>query len=94
MIKKIKKLNFSETLSNEKGFPLSVSKKIINNLIFSLIKNIKDQKLILKNIGTLKVINKKERVGRNPKTGQNFIISRRKSISFTPSKNLKKIIND
>ena len=94
MIKKIKKLNFSEILSNEKGFPLSVSKKIINDLIFSLTKRIKNEKLILKNIGTLKLINKKERIGRNPKTGQNFIISQRKSVSFIPSKNLKKLIND
>ena len=40
-----------------------------------------------------KLIYKKERLGRNPKTGEDFIISKRYSISFKPSKNLTKSIN-
>ena len=33
------------------------------------------------------------RISRNPKTGEDFIISKRNSISFKPSKNLTKSIN-
>ena len=36
---------------------------------------------------------KKERIGRNPKTKENFIIKKRKVITFKTSKNLIKLIN-
>ena len=34
-----------------------------------------------------------KRIGRNPKTKEQFLIKKRKSISFISSKNLEKIIN-
>ena len=38
-------------------------------------KNINQEKYLnLKNIGTFKIINKKERIGRNPKTKEEFYI--------------------
>ena len=52
-------------------------------------KNIKISKL-----ASFKVINKKERIGRNPKTGQDAIISERKVVSCKFSKNLKVKINN
>ena len=42
---------------------------------------------------SFKVISKKERIGRNPKTGQDAIISERKVVSCKFSKNLKNKIN-
>ncbi len=36
---------------------------------------------------------KKERVGRNPKTGQEFKITSRRVLTFKPSENLKEIVN-
>ena len=44
-------------------------------------------------LATFKVISKKERIGRNPKTGQDAIISERKVVSCKFSKNLKNKIN-
>ena len=41
----------------------------------------------------LEIISKNERIGRNPKTKEQFLIKKRKSISFISSKNLTKIIN-
>ena len=61
-------------------------------IIFS--QNIKKNNLILKNIGSFKILNKSERIGRNPKTGEDFIIKKRKSVSFITSENLTKKIND
>ena len=40
------------------------------------------------------MISKKERIGRNPKTGQEAIISERKVVSCKFSKNLKNKINN
>ena len=87
--KTINKLHLALKLSKELGYSVNLSKKIIDNLIDLIIQNIKDDNFNLKNIGKFKIIQKKERIGRNPKTKEQFLISSRKSLSFTPSKNLK-----
>tara|TARA_B100001094_G_scaffold299993_1_gene325115 strand:- start:864 stop:1154 length:291 start_codon:yes stop_codon:yes gene_type:complete len=91
--KNLKKINIAKELSQIKGFPIVLSKKLIDDLINVLIIGIKKNNFNLKNIGTFKIIKKKERVGRNPKTSQIFIINARKSISFKSSKTLVKNIN-
>ncbi len=94
MIKKnLNKIDISSNLSKEKGYSLLYSKKVINNLIEVLIDSIKESELAIKNIGNFKLIKKKQRIGRNPKTNEEFIISERQSISFKVSKNLIKKIN-
>ena len=88
-----KKIDLINKLSNETGLSANLSKKIINDLIDASISIIKLETLIIKNLGSIKTINKAERIGRNPKTKELFKISARKSISFTPSKKLIKIID-
>ena len=90
----LKKIDFSKNISNKTGFPVSITKKIVDDLIIIIAEMIKNNELVLKNIGTFKLSNKKERIGRNPKTKEEFIVSKRKSIRFVVSKNLSKIIND
>lgn len=82
------KKDLIKNLNNNIGFSLVFSKKILDDLIKALIHHIKIGNLNLKNVGTFKIIKKKERIGRNPKTKEEFIISSRKSISFTPSKEI------
>ena len=88
-----KKEDFSKDINNRIGLSLNLSKKIIDDLIIVFSENIKNNKLILKNIGRFKILNKSERIGRNPKTGEDFIIKKRKSISFITSEKLIKRIN-
>ena len=80
-------------LSKKKGYSVLYSKKIINNLIDILINEIKENSLHLKNIGTFKIFNKKERIGRNPRTKEIYKIKARKTIAFKPSTNLSRKIN-
>ena len=93
--KKIKK-DLIKDITLKSGLSSNVSKKIFNDLVNILILNIKKGSLILKNVGSFKVVEKKKRIGRNPKTKEEFIISARKTVSFTPSKkiieNLNKLI--
>lgn len=84
------KKDFIKSLSEKSGFSLNLSKKLINDFLDVLIHNIKSNNLLLKNIGTFKLIKKKQRLGRNPKTKEEFIICSRISLSFQPS---KKILN-
>ena len=92
--KSIKKIDIIKNLSLRTGFSYNFSKKIINDLIEVIILNIGLGSLILKNIGSFKLIKKKQREGRNPKTKEKFIISARKSIIFTPSKKISKNVNN
>ena len=80
-------------LSRKKGYSVVYSKKIINNLIEILIDEIKENPFNLKNIGTFKILNKKERIGRNPRTKEIYKIKARKTIAFKPSTNLSRKIN-
>tara|TARA_B100000242_G_C42806308_1_gene374932 strand:- start:321 stop:617 length:297 start_codon:yes stop_codon:yes gene_type:complete len=91
--KNITKIEITKILSQKTGLSSLYSKKILNDLIQIIIKQVKDNNLILKNIGTFRIISKNERIGRNPKTKEQFLIKKRKSISFISSKNLRKIIN-
>ena len=87
------KENISIFLSKKKGYSVLHSKKIINNLLEILIDEIKENTFNLKNIGTFKILNKKERIGRNPRTKEIYRIKARKSLVFKPSNNLSQKIN-
>lgn len=80
-------------LSERTGFSNNFSKKLTKDFLRALAINIKTNKCILKNIGSFKLINKKERLGRNPKTKEEYIINKRKSVSFIASKKISNFLN-
>ena len=92
--KNFNKENLYKLLSEKTGFSAILSKKIINDLIKTIIVEIKKENFNLVNLGKFKIILKKDRLGRNPKTKQTFIINKRKSISFTASKNFSQFLNE
>ena len=81
-------------VSNSTGFSKSLSEKIINDLLKIIIHEVKNNNCILKNLGSFKLLLKSERIGRNPKTMEEFKISKRKSITFQPSKSVTRMINE
>ena len=91
--KEFKKIDLVKDLSLKTGYSQNYSKKIVDDLIDIFIQNIKSGNLNLKNIGSFNLINKKERVGRNPKTKEEFIITSRISLSFTTSKKIIDALN-
>ena len=89
----ITKIDFSKNMSDKTGFPISLSKKIVDDMLIIFTEMIKNNDLVLKNIGTFKLSKKNERIGRNPKTKEKKIISARNVVLFKPSKDFKKFIN-
>ena len=87
------KLVLSKILSNKFGFSELYSKKLTDDLVKIISHNIIAGNFNLKNVGTFKIINKKQRIGRNPKTKKEFIITARKSLIFVPSKKLIKFFH-
>ena len=92
--KNFNKDNLYKLLSEKTGFSVLLSKKIINDLIKIIIIEIKKENFNLVNLGKFKIISKKDRLGRNPKTKQTFTINKRKSISFITSKNFSRFLNE
>ena len=76
------------------GFSKNFSSKIIDNFFESLISAlIISNKIKISSFGTFKVMNTKERTGRNPKTKIEAKILPRKVVKFKPSSFVKKEIN-
>ena len=82
------KKDISLNLSKITGFPYSLSYKLNNDLLDTIICEIKNNKLVIQGIGTFALIQKNQRIGRNPKTKEEFLISKRKVIRFVVSKRL------
>ena len=76
------------------GFSKNISSTIIDDFFESLSSElIKNNKIKISSFGTFQVINKRERIGRNPKTKVDIKISARKIVKFKPSNFIKKKIN-
>ena len=76
------------------GFSKNFSSIIVDNLFNTLVDEIiKTNKVKISSFGTFTVINKNERVGRNPKTKIEAKIIARKVVKFKPSVLFKKKIN-
>ena len=86
--------NLIRKINQNVGFSENFSSKIIDNFFESLISAlIISNKIKISSFGTFKVINTKERTGRNPKTKIEAKILPRKVVKFKPSSFVKKEIN-
>ena len=76
------------------GYSRKISENLLEDFLSILLDEITNkQKVKIHNFGTFILRHKKSRIGRNPKTLENKIISERKVILFKASKNLKQFIN-
>ena len=76
------------------GFSKQISENLIEDLLFTILENIKNEKkLKLSKFGTFTIRQKKSRIGRNPKTKETKLISSRNVVLFKPSKEFKEFIN-
>tara|TARA_Y100001958_G_scaffold155730_1_gene146944 strand:+ start:629 stop:928 length:300 start_codon:yes stop_codon:yes gene_type:complete len=76
------------------GFSKQISENLIEDFFSTLIDNLlKEKKLKLTKFGTFTIKQKKKRIGRNPKTKEEKIITERNVVSFKPSKEFREFIN-
>ncbi len=85
MNRNFNKKDITLILSKKTGFSANYSNKLINDLVELIISILKENNLILKNLGSFRIIYKKKRIGRNPKTKEEYEILPRKTISFKAS---------
>ena len=95
-IKKINltKKDISKKINSKTGLPILYTNKIIDDFIDVLKTLIKNKETNIKNFATFRIINKGDRIGRNPKNKKIYKIKARKSLGFTISKKFNDKIKD
>ena len=88
------RIEIANFINKEIGISRSESSYFVDVIINEMIKALIEKKILkVSSFGTLKLRYKKERIGRNPKTGVEHTISARNTISFVASKILKSEVN-
>ena len=74
-------------ISQKMGLKISTARKFLDLTIARMSDGVvHDEKLMLSGFGLFYVHAKKERKGRNPKTGEQVVIAPRKSVAFRQAK--------
>ena len=83
-----------EAISKETKFLKSDTERFLNTFVDTVTKNMKKDKDGVKIVGfgTWKTVRRKERMGRNPQTGQEIKIPARTVPVFRPGQELKNLI--
>lgn len=89
----------TEVIKRVKNSPESKGDKRTEEVVEKLLSSIGDflssgEKVALQGLFSISVVDKAERRCKNPKTGEEMIIPKKKAFSFKASSNLKKKINE
>ena len=91
MSKTITKLDLVNHLNQKLGLNKVESKELVEAFFDEIKKSlINNEEVKISGFGNFKILNKKERPGRNPKTGEPAIISARRVITFKAGQKLRK----
>ena len=76
------------------GFSKQICESLIDEFFSLIVSNlIKEKKVKISKFGTFIIRTKSPRIGRNPKTKEKKIISKRNVVLFKASKEFKKFVN-
>ena len=91
MSKTITKLDLVNHLNEKLGLNKVESKELVEAFFDEIKKSlINNEDVKISGFGNFKILNKKERPGRNPKTGEPALISARKVVTFKAGQKLRK----
>ena len=92
--KNISRENIADSINSEFGYSRKECLDIVNDIIEIIINGLNQNGIVkIHNFGTFKLKRKTSRIGRNPKTKEEFLIEDRNVILFKASKNILKFIN-
>ena len=95
MVKKnITRKDLANKLHQKLGFSKNTSLNLVDDFFESIVSElIKSNIIKISSFGTFKIIEKRERIGRNPKTKIETKISARKAVTFKSSMLIKNKLN-
>ena len=86
--------DIAESLHNEFGLTKKDCIMFVNDIIDIIIQGLKVNGYVkIHNFGSFKIKRKNSRIGRNPKTKEDFMISERNVLTFKASKSVLNYIN-
>ena len=84
----------SEAVFKNVGLSRNESATLVDSVFGEILKSlIQGDDVKISSFGTFVVRQKKERIGRNPKTKESYIIGARKKLNFKSSNKVKEILN-
>lgn len=87
------KKDISKNISTKAQISLNISKIFLDKFIDIIRSQSKINLVKISNFGTFYMHDSPKRVGRNPKTKEQFIINKRSKLSLKVSSNIKNLIN-
>ena len=94
MVRTLTRLDICEALCSRMNLSRQQSAEVLENILEFISASIVEHgQMKITAFGTFHVRQKKARVGRNPKTGQEVTITPRKSLSFRPSPLLREKVS-
>ena len=88
------KKDLSTILKKELGLSFDISDSLVDEFFLSIRSTLRSQKNIkLSGFGTFETFRTKERVGRNPKSMENFKIPSQNKVRFSPTSKAKYFLN-
>ncbi|WP_306253550.1 integration host factor subunit alpha [Parvularcula sp. IMCC14364] len=92
--KTLTRADLTEAVYRNVGLSRNESSELVENILETIADRLEDGETVkLSSFGTFSVREKNERIGRNPKTGEEVPIKPRRVLSFRPSHVLKDHIN-
>jgi DNA-binding protein HU-beta len=89
----VTKKDLTELVAKKSNLTNKAAKEAVKVFLNGIRDSLKrDEKVVLTGFGTFSVRSRKQRKGRNPKTGETITLAARKAPGFTPGKSLKKYI--
>lgn len=93
-MKTVTRLDVAEAIYTEIGLSRKDSNEILDMIVDEIVNELScGNDVKLSSFGTFSLRDKRARIGRNPKTGVEAVISSRRVISFKPSQTMRKQIN-
>ena len=88
------KKDLSTILKKELGLSFDISDALVDEFFLSIRSTLRSQKNIkLSGFGTFETFRTKERMGRNPKSMENFKIPSQNKVRFSPTSKAKYFLN-
>jgi integration host factor subunit alpha len=87
------KKDVSNNISSKALISKDNSKEFLRNFLNIVSSKSRSRVVKISNFGTFYTKNTPQRLGRNPKTKEEFVISKRSKLFFKPSNKIRRIIN-
>ena len=87
------KIDIIKNISTKAQVSKQQASEVLEAFMLLIKSSSKNKKVKLTNFGTIFYDSSPERIGRNPKTKINYIISARSNLKFSASSKIKQIIN-